>query len=155
VALAVALASGAAVWNLRVYWNGAIVAYRTSAQPHRRASELIRLFETETAAPGNVFILPWPYWLDHRAVLLEAGRTDFDVVPSAPSDAAFAELVERRQGNSPYQPQLDVVFLVHPDDANGLAWLRSRYPEGTFSDFSRKGSGRLGLFRSPARGKRT
>ena len=148
-ATAFGLLAAAATWNARVYWTGAMGAYRLSAQPHRRAAEAVLGIDRRSGGQGNVFILPWPHWLDHRAVLLEAGRVEFDVVPDAASDAAFDELIARRLGRSAYDPRRPSLFLLHPEDAAGFAWLRTRYPDGTFEELSPGSTKPLGLFLAP------
>ena len=152
VAVPMVLGTVATAWNARVYWIGAMGAYRASSQPHRRAGEVVREFDLQTGARGNVFVLPWPNWLDHRAVLLESGRVDFDVVPGSASDEALADLISRKRGASRFVPDLPALFLVHPSDGAGLDWLRRRYPEGAFEDLSRQTAKPLGLFRVPGSG---
>ncbi len=142
--------SGAAAWNADVYFRRAMEAYRAAAQPHRAAGAAVREFVRRTGARGNVFILPFPNWLDHRAVVLEAEGTDFDIVPERADDQAFADLAARKATTkNPFAPRLDSLFLVHPSDREGATWLRRRFREGRFEDLSLRTGRPLCVFETP------
>lgn len=140
-----------AAWNADAYFRGAMTAYRGASQPHRAAGREVAAFLGSGGAPGSAFVLPWPHWVDHRAVLLEAGRSSFDVVLAAPGDAALAELAARRRAaGEPFDPSRPSLFLLHPDDAVGRVWLAARFPGGRFEDLSSKVGKPLAVFRVPA-----
>lgn len=142
--------SGASAWNADVYFRRAMGAYRASAQPHRTAGAAVREFVRRTGARENVFILPFPNWLDHRAVVLEAEWSDLDLVPARADDQAFADLVARKATTeNPFTPRLSSLFLVHPSDGEGVIWLRRRFPEGRFEDLSVRTGEPLGVFETP------
>jgi hypothetical protein len=154
--LSVAVVAGAGLafscaWNARTYFDGAMTAYRAASQPHRAAGREVAAFLADGGAPGNLFVLAWPHWIDHRAVLLEAGRTSFDVVLPSPEDGELAALTARRKTDGePFDPSGPALFVLHPDDVRGRAWLGRRFPRGRYEDLSAASGKPLAVYRVPA-----
>jgi hypothetical protein len=63
--------------NNSLYFNDYRVSYIDSSLPHSEAGRILRGFAESDGGFGNAFMIGYPYWWDHRAVGIEAGRTDY------------------------------------------------------------------------------
>src|SRR5262249_3300684 len=73
LALVVLLAL-AAISNATSYFVDAMADYRSSTLPHKQAGQILAGFSASTGAPGNAFMIAFKYWMDHRAIGIEAGE---------------------------------------------------------------------------------
>lgn len=128
VALVVAGAYGA---NSAVYFNNYYQAYVGSSLPYTEVGRVLRGFAESDGNFGNAFMIAYPYWWDHRAIGIEAGRVDWpngivnrEAVPQFLADA-YARANRYR-----LDPDRDLLFLYAPDDEDTGAALRQWFPQG-------------------------
>jgi hypothetical protein len=91
------------------------------------AGQVIRWFATSVGDYDHVHVLCHPHWMDSRLVAIHAGAPGRDF--AVPCDRKMEELSARQDVE---QPQL---FLLHPDDEEGLAVLQSVFPSGELSRY--------------------
>lgn len=58
--------------NYTSYFVTAMSEYRVSTLPHAQAGKIMKGFSDSTGAPGNAFMVAFPYWWDHRALAINA-----------------------------------------------------------------------------------
>jgi hypothetical protein len=131
-------------------------SYVLSAQSYSAGGDQLRSFAAgDQQGYGNAYILSYPYWWDHRAVGISGGAIKWDntILTSQEIPTSLRNsLLRRPNGVFPLDPNLDLFFLVSPDDAEGLAWLISHFPTGlTTSHESTNGRSFL-TYRVPAVG---
>ncbi len=131
-------------------------SYVLSAQSYSTGGDQLRSFAAgDQQGYGNAYILSYPYWWDHRAVGISGGAIKWDntILTSQEIPTSLRNsLLRRPNGVFPLDPNLDLFFLVSPDDAEGLAWLISHFPTGlTTSHESTNGRSFL-TYRVPAVG---
>ncbi len=93
----------------------------------------MRGFAESGGAHGNAFILSFDYWWDYRAIAIEAGLT-----PGTwdNGDMPLSE-VPQRMANAwtqprayPLDPDRDLLFFYHRDDAEAEAQFQAWFPQG-------------------------
>ena len=127
-------------------------AYLSPSKPYSEAGRVLRALG-EAQGFGNVYIVSYPHWWDHRALGIEAGE------PTWPNTIFPLEELENRlrEGASrddsfQINPTQNLVFFVHPDDAKGEAALREFFPNGILSEVleTYQAGDDYHLFRAPA-----
>ena len=128
----VAVSVGAYTLNFSLYYDDYRRVYENSSLPHSEAGRIMREFAADDGAFGNVFIVAYPYWWDHRIVGLEAGLIDWvntipvlEKGPDVISDARYCG--DRRY---PLDPQRDLLLFYHRNDDEGAGQLRQWFPQG-------------------------
>jgi hypothetical protein len=86
--------------------------------------EVIRQFTTSVGSPDTAWVLAYPHWVDTRLVGMNAGYPlkDYAIWPEN-----LAETTADPRAK---------LFLVKPDDAQGLQVLQSLYPQGVLQEYS-------------------
>ncbi|MFW5772942.1 MAG: ArnT family glycosyltransferase, partial [Phototrophicaceae bacterium] len=128
-----AVTAGAYTRNFDLYYDDYRRVYETSSLPHSEPGRMLREFGSGEGAYGNVFIVAYPYWWDHRIVGLEAGLIDWSNTiplleqgPNILSDSFYC--AERRYR---LDPERDLMFFYHRDDDEGAGQLRQWFPDGS------------------------
>jgi hypothetical protein len=130
-AVLVLVLAGAYGANSAIYFNDYYRTYLGSSLPYTEAGRVLRGFAESDGSFGNAFMLAYPYWWDHRAIGIEAGRTDWpngiialNGVPQFLADA-YARTDRYR-----LDPERDLLFFYAPDDEAADAALREWFPQG-------------------------
>lgn len=127
---AVGVISGSYYYGSLVYFNNYYLAYRTSALPYSDAGRVLRSF-ADNNGYGNVFVIAYRYWWDHRAVGIEGGRIDFpNGIPALERAPQFIADAARRTGEYRFDPDREILFFYAPQDTAASAWLSAMFPFG-------------------------
>ncbi len=125
----VLLAGGSAFINHDLYFNQYPKQYMESAENASEIGQVIHDFARSIGSYETAFVVPYPYWVDTRAVGMYAGNFGWDA-------ALWPNNLDILQGDP--RPKM---FILHPDDLTerpdsfpaGLRTLRELYPTGTVS----------------------
>jgi hypothetical protein len=129
-AAAAGVIGGSFHYSAMVYFDYYYLAYRTSSLPYSDAGRVMRSFARNNGY-GNVFIIAYPYWWDHRAVGIEGGRIDFpNGIPSLESAPQFIADAAERTDEYRLDPNREMLFFYSPQDAAASAWLSAMFPFG-------------------------
>ncbi len=121
--------SGAA--NLNTYWTGYVPLFTNSSQAHSAGGDVLRDFAESGAGYGNAFVIGYPFWWDHRAVGIEAGKLDFpNGVPAREELPSWLENGLLRADEYRLDPSKELLFIVSPDDVETMDWLKLLFPQG-------------------------
>lgn len=93
-------------------------AYRKSTWNSSEMGEVIQDFTSSFGNVDNVWVLAVPYWVDTRLVAMHAGYIDRDF-------QLWAKDLEITRDHAGAK-----LFIVKEDDIEGMAKLRSLYPDG-------------------------
>jgi hypothetical protein len=127
---AVGVIGGSYYYGSLVYFNNYYLAYRTSALPYSDAGRVMRSF-ADNNGYGNVFVIAYRYWWDHRALGIEGGRIDFpNGIPSLERAPQFIADAARRTGEYRFDPDREMLFFYAPQDTAASAWLSAMFPFG-------------------------
>jgi hypothetical protein len=99
---------------------------RVFAQSSWNTSEMGQVLKDFTTSIGDVdhaWVVAYPYWVDTRLVGINAGYPTRDTAISPD---------QIPQTNTDNQTKL---FMLNPADQEGLAALRSVYPQGTLTQY--------------------
>jgi len=108
-------------FNFRAAFSEYPAAYRQNAWNSSEMANLIWQTELNTGFPQNVWVVGYPYWVDARAVAIEANRMGQDL-------ALMPEQLEQTLNVPGYK-----LFLIHPLDSASVAKLQELYPTGTIA----------------------
>jgi len=119
--LAVGLILAIVSWNCyHWYFDDYAAQYARSSPNHSEIAGAIKDFARQGRSINDAYINGWPYWLDHRAVAIELGDPDWNnLLPSIEEAAQHAD------------SQRDQLYVLNPEDKEGLAWLTRHFPAGT------------------------
>ncbi len=127
-----------AMQNQYTYFTVAMAEYRNSTLPHAQAGKILRGFEDSTGAPGNAFMVAFPYWWDHRALAINAQDINWD--NGVLQDNLQARLIEMIKRNSQdlkmrYRFRVDrqVLFFVNMNDKASMDVLTGFIPNIQFT----------------------
>jgi hypothetical protein len=122
-----------ALLNVDTYFTVAMAQYRHSTFPYHQAGSILRGFNESTGAPGNAFMIAWPYWWDHRAVAIESGDPLWN--NGVLNDSVIQRITEKMLGNigTPYeiQPDRQLMFFLNPQDSASLKTLQETFSGGS------------------------
>jgi hypothetical protein len=122
VPLLALLLTATTVINYQRYFRDYLYSYQLSSQNSSEMAEAMRGFIITGGDLQHIVIRAYPYWVDTRALALlmnDISWQDTNVVIDKVNDLA-------RMRNDP-APQM---YLLHPDDKDGLAVLQSTFPQG-------------------------
>ncbi len=106
-------------------------AWEMATFPYSTAGQVLASFVDVNDAPGNVFVIAWPYWWDHRAVGIEAGLMEW---PNGLHDSSNLPqaLSAARTRNGPYRLRAGagLLFFLSPEDEASLGILQDLFPGG-------------------------
>jgi len=91
---------------------------------------VVRGFVAETGSPDTAWLVGYPYWVDSRLVMLNAGFADKD-------DAIWPD-----QFASTLTIQKPKLFLINIADTADVTALRALYPDGWLQEYQSKYQGR-------------
>jgi 4-amino-4-deoxy-L-arabinose transferase-like glycosyltransferase len=113
----------ASLQNYGLVFNEYQRVFEQSAWNTSEMGEVIRQFTTSVGSEDTAWVLAYPHWVDTRLVGMNAGYPlkDYAIWPeNLPETTA-----ERRAK----------LFLVKPEDAQGLQALQSIYPQGVLQEY--------------------
>lgn len=127
---AVGIIGGSYHYGSLVYFNNYYLAYRVSSLPYSDAGRVMRSF-ADNNGYGNVFVIAYRYWWDHRALGIEGGRIDFpNGIPSLERAPQFIADAARRTGEYRFDPDREILFFYSSQDTAASAWLSAMFPFG-------------------------
>ncbi len=109
----------ASALNYQWYFEQYAENYRNAAQNSTEAGAIVRGFVNSVGDFEHAYYIGYPHWMDGRAIAINAGNLYWDHFTL---DAA--EFIR------PENPQANLLYLVHRDDAANLQKLQARYPTG-------------------------
>jgi len=117
------LAFGAAILNHRLVFVEYADQFRRSAWNTSDMGRVIRGFAESVGTFDTAHIVAFPYWVDTRMPAIWAGRptVDYAIWPDQ-----LDPLVEERRAQ---------LFLLKPEDQQGIDRLTSLFPQGSFTLF--------------------
>lgn len=128
----VPLLLGAFVSNER-YFVEVQKDYRVSTYPYRQVGGILRAFIDSTGAPGNAFMIAFPYWWDHRAIAIEANEIDWN--NGILRETMIPNILNFMRANygTPYEfrPDRQVMFFINPNDLTVVEELEEVFPNGS------------------------
>lgn len=122
-----------AFMNSESYFVNAMTDYRNSTFPYRQAGTMMRGFIDSTGAPGNVFMIAWDYWWDHRALAIESGDPDWNngVLRDNAIDRIKFMMAMNNDTRYELQPDRQLMFFIHQLDEEMLGKLEETFPGGS------------------------
>ncbi|MCE2490265.1 MAG: glycosyltransferase family 39 protein [Anaerolineae bacterium] len=106
-------------------------AWDLATFPYSTAGQVLASFVDVNNAPGNAFVVAWPFWWDHRAVGIEAGLMDWPnglLSGDRLQDALAAAI--RREGPYQFNAEAGLLFFLSPEDEASLGILQNLFPSG-------------------------
>ncbi len=133
--IAVGLASlavmGSYTLNTHTYFVDHVDAYIDSSLPYSEAGRILRGFAQSIGSYGNVYMIAYPYWWDHRALGIEAGHPDWpNGVISIDRLRDMMRSAYERDDQFRYLPDHDLLFFYSVDDAETAEALQRWFPQG-------------------------
>ncbi|HNW95160.1 MAG TPA: glycosyltransferase family 39 protein [Anaerolineaceae bacterium] len=107
--------------NDRAAFSEYPTTFRQNAWNNTEMANVIRQTELDTGYPQNVWVIGYPYWVDARAVALEAQRPDQVLGITADQLEQTANVLGPK------------MFLIHPLDSATVEKLQQLYPTGTIA----------------------
>ncbi|MCC6800925.1 MAG: hypothetical protein IT325_12480, partial [Anaerolineae bacterium] len=127
IGLVLALAIGP---NWTHFFTGYRLSYNQSWKPYHAIAAPLKDFAQGEGSYGNAFMVAYPHWLDHRILGAVAGdlrwpnglvtREDLPGRIAANEGTPYA-----------YDPARPLFVMVHPQDAETIAYLENLLPGGT------------------------
>lgn len=127
-----ALIFGSGMANVNTYWTGYVPLFTGSSQAHSAGGQAMREFVDSGAGDyGNIFVIGYPYWWDHRALGIEVRHLDFpNGVPERVELPDWLENGLMREDDYRLDPNRDLLFLLAPEDVETADWLQMLFPQG-------------------------
>ncbi len=101
--------------------------YLKSHLPYNHVGEVIRNFANSFGSYENAFMVAYPYWLDHRAIGIEAGAIGLGEDKMAWDNGLLeVEQWEIRR----VDPDKAMMFIYHRDDNMTHYYLMEEFPDG-------------------------
>jgi hypothetical protein len=110
--------------NFDLVFNQFISEYRVGTWNSSEIGAVVRKFADSVGSPGQVWVIPYPYWVDTRLVGVGAGY--------GPRDFALAQENIPQTLNIP-GPKL---YIAKDEDTATLDILQKLYPSGTLSRYT-------------------
>ena len=127
---AAALVFAAYTANANTYFVQYRSSYIANSLPYSDAGRLLRSFAAN-AGYGNIFIIGFPYWWDHRALGMEGGAIDWpNGVPSLEYLPEYLANGATRTDRYRLNPDSDLLFFFSPNDRETEGWLKAFFPLG-------------------------
>lgn len=154
VVAAAGLLAGSYLANARLYFVDYDREYRLSALPYSDAGAVMRSFAETGPGFGNVFVISYPYWWDHRALGLSAGLFDYpNAIPSYQNILDFVANAPSRADAYRLNIDQDMLFYYNILDTDAEATLRQLFPNGFAQEMATSmPEDRYMLYRVPALG---
>ncbi|MFQ5407820.1 MAG: ArnT family glycosyltransferase [Anaerolineales bacterium] len=122
IATTVTVIGLAAISNFGRYFREYPTQYVGSAQNASEIGQVVADFAHSIGTYDTVWVRAYPFWVDTRAVGMYAGRLGWDQV-----------FLDNEALGIPIDDPRTKLFIVHRDDVDAQAVLRSTYPDGTFT----------------------
>jgi len=111
--------------------------YVLSVPPYSDIGAVLRDFAENRGGYGNAFIINFPYWWDHRAIGLEAGRNDYpNGVPALDQLIPYMQTNVTRADQYRLDPNHDLAFFYSPLDQATQEWLQRAFPQGSWLEMT-------------------
>jgi hypothetical protein len=124
-------------FNWDIYFTHYYNAYAIASLPYSDAGRVLRSFGVNGGGFGNAFVIAYPYWWDHRALGMGAGRVDFpNGIPSVDRIPEFLLRATNRTDAYRLDVNKDMLFVYSPRDTGTEAWLRAFFPFGVAQSMS-------------------
>lgn len=109
--------------NYSLVFNDYRFIYEMSAWNTSELGEVVQDFGTIFGGTENVWVVPYPHWVDTRLVGVNAGepRRDFAIQPENLADTAAFSGAK--------------LFMVKPEDESTIQILQSLYPQGSMHTY--------------------
>ena len=123
--------------NYTRYFVDYPIDYQGSSLAYSDAARVLREFaQKPTGGWGNAFIINIPYWWDHRAVGIEAGRPDWPngILSLAETPRFLADALQRG-GEYRLDPTHDLLFFYSTRDPLTHDWLLMTFPQGEWQEW--------------------
>jgi len=127
------IAYNIAAQNTYTYFTLAMTEYRNSTLPHQQAGNILHGFENGLGAPGNAFMIAYPYWWDHRALAIDAGDIHWNNgVLADDLQQRLIQMIKQNIG-TPYafRTNRQVLFFLNTAANESLATLQALIPNLT------------------------
>jgi hypothetical protein len=129
-----------ATFNYGAYFTSAMIVYRQSTLPHGQVGRMVKDFSTSIGAYGNAFVMGYPYWLDKRAVGIEAGQPDWqngidEQNPPTPDRSRELQDLLNFIGSEvdnqfPFRTDRYVMIFLNKEDMEMAKALSNTFPNG-------------------------
>jgi hypothetical protein len=130
VGAAVVFIVGAFGYNTSLYFGDYVERYTIAAQPYEQTGRILRGFAESNGSYGNAFMVAHPYWLDHRAIGIEAGRIDWPNGLLSIDD--LAQKIRDNGGTAySFAPDRAVLFIYNARDEETPERLAEWFPQGS------------------------
>lgn len=117
--------------NSETYFTEYRQSYTGSSKPYTDVGRTLRLFVGQGGAYGNAFMVGYPYWWDHRAIGIEAGRLDYpNGILTREGIPLFMRESANRVDEYRFDPNLPILFIYSPDDIETELLLQQWFPSG-------------------------
>jgi hypothetical protein len=155
VTLVGAAVLGSYALNSKTYFEDHVTAYIDSSLPYSEAGRILRGFAESDGTYGNAFMIAYPYWWDHRALGIEAGRPDWpNGIVALDRVKGFMRMAFDTTGPYHYDPERDILFFYSVEDEATQAALEAWFPQGrTILQQSYQWDDEYKLYRVPALGQ--
>ncbi|MEO8395263.1 MAG: hypothetical protein ABI700_19875, partial [Chloroflexota bacterium] len=139
--------------NQQTYFQDYRTAYIANSLPYSVGGQVMRQFALDNGY-GNAFILAYPYWWDHRALAIDAGRIDWaNTILKLEDVPAYLQQAFYRKDDLRLNPTKDMLFFYSPDDTQSQVWLQQNFPLGYWQNVTTYQPGHsFNLYRVPAPG---
>ncbi len=146
---------GAYSINSSLYFGPYRDSYLDSSLPYTEAGRILRGFAESDGSYGNAYMIGYPYWWDHRAIGIEAGRTDWpNGIISSRDIPGFLMLASQKTDRYVFDPNLDILFFYASQDNETQTRLEELFPQGHWQlRMSYQGDDDYKLYRVPALGE--
>jgi hypothetical protein len=145
---------GAYSINSSLYFGTYRESYLDSSLPYTEAGRILRGFAESDGSYGNAYMIGYPYWWDHRAIGIEAGRTDWpNGIISSRDIPGFLMLASQKTDRYRFDPNIDILFFYASQDDETQLRLEELFPQGHWQlRMSYQGDDDYKLYRVPALG---
>lgn len=112
-------------------------SYDISSLPYSDAARTMKEFAENSGGWGNIFIINYPYWWDHRALALTVEMPDFPNGVGALNELPV--YMSRGLGrDEPYRldPDRPILFFFSKDDDITRDFLQMSFPSGSSAEMS-------------------
>jgi hypothetical protein len=109
------------VVNFRVYFDDYDESYTPHVPNASEVADVVSDWARENGGIENAYLKVSPYWLDTRAVAIELGDLGWNKTNV---------LFEMEQALPLLSKPGPLLYVLHLEDEEALAWLRARYPTG-------------------------
>jgi 4-amino-4-deoxy-L-arabinose transferase-like glycosyltransferase len=118
------LVAGAMLQNYDLVFRQYQNYYRSASWNTSEMGEVIHYFANSVGSPDTAWVLAYPHWVDTRLVGINAGYPTRDY-------AIWSDSLEQTQAD----PRAKL-FLVNPEDVDGLGALKNLYPQGSLQVYA-------------------